>query len=326
MKTELLQMLRESEDYLSGQELCTKLQVSRTAVWKAICSLREDGYEIEAAAGKGYRLTGVPDSIAAEEVSSILKTRWVGRPVCYYSEITSTNLYAKQMAEEGAKEGLLVIADSQTRGRGRLGRSWTTPPGTAIAMTLMLRPNLPPERISMVTLVMGMAVAEACRDLYGIDAGIKWPNDVVVDGRKLCGILTEMSAEISAVNYIVIGTGINANVRAFPPELENTATSLVRCLGHEVNRARLIAQVMLRFEEYYEAFLKAGGLTPLRERYQQLLVNCGRAVRVLQPDGDYTGTALGIDDSGRLLVQKEDGTVTGIYAGEVSVRGVYGYI
>ena len=319
-------MLRESGDYVSGQELCRQLQVSRTAVWKTICRLREDGYEIEAAAGKGYRLKGFPDSIAAEEVTSILRTRWMGRPVYYFSEISSTNLYAKQLAEDGAGEGLLVVADSQTKGRGRLGRSWATPSGTAIAMTLMLRPRLLPERISMVTLVMGMAVAQACRDLYMIDAGIKWPNDVVVDGRKLCGILTEMSTEITAVNYIVIGTGINANIREFPPELEQTATSLLLCLGHEVNRAQLIAGVMERFEEYYEAFLEAGDLTPVRERYQELLVNRGRTVQVLQPEGDYTGTALGIDERGRLLVRREDGTVIPVYAGEVSVRGVYGYV
>ena len=326
MKTQILAALRSCDGYISGQELCSLLQVSRTAVWKHIRQLQEEGYEIEAVQNRGYRLTGVPDTIAAQEVESRLKTRWIARPVRYFAEITSTNQYAKQIAEEGAEEGILIVADDQTRGKGRSGRSWTSEPGVAIAMTLLLRPSLPPERISMVTLVMGMAVCGAIRDLYGLDAGIKWPNDIVWNGRKICGILTEMSAEISSVAYIVIGTGINVNNTRFPEELADKAVSLKMALGRDINRAELITVCMEKFEQYYEQFLQAGDLRAVRSTYEAMLVNRGRAVRVLEPGHEYNGTAEGIDDLGMLLVRTPEGELKQVYAGEVSVRGIYGYV
>ena len=319
-------MLRENGGYVSGQELCRQLGVSRTAVWKTIRRLQEEGYQIEAEPGKGYRITGYPDTVAEAEVESRLETTWIGHPVRYYKELTSTNLYAKQMAEEGASEGLLVVADMQTRGKGRVGRAWSTIPGTTIAMTLMLRPDIAPDRISMVTLIMGLAVARACRDICGVPAMIKWPNDVVVNGRKICGILTEMSMEITAVSYIVIGVGINVNVKSFPEDLRDKATSLFLELGRETNRASLIAGVMRLFEQYYERFLEEGDLRSLQDAYNELLVNKGKGVRVLEPGNEYSGVAGGIDKAGQLTVQKEDGTTALVYAGEVSVRGIYGYV
>ena len=185
MKNEILRALRETDGYVSGQELCNKIGVSRTAVWKNIRSLQEDGYEIEAVTNRGYRLAGVPDTIAEEEVASRLTTERMGRQIRYFSRIDSTNQYAKRIAEEGAADGTLVIADEQTAGKGRSGRTWVTPPGEAIAFTLLLRPKLSPGRISMVTLVMGLAVVNAVNKLYDLHAGIKWPNDVVINGRKL---------------------------------------------------------------------------------------------------------------------------------------------
>lgn len=325
-KSEILTALREGGDYVSGQELCEKLQVSRTAVWKKIKQLQEDGYEIEAVPNKGYRILGCPDSIAAEEIESRLKTRWAGHPVYYFEEVTSTNQYIKKMAEEGAPEGTLVAADIQTHGKGRSGRVWTTAPKTNIAMSLLLRPKVSPARISMVTLVMGLAVACACRKLYDLPVGIKWPNDVVVGGKKLCGILTEMSTEMMAVNYVVIGTGINVNVTEFPEEIKNIATSLLLELGKETTRAELMAECMKYFEEFYEKFLQTEDLSLLQEQYNKLLLNRNRGVRVLEPGNEYSGVALGINKDGELLVEKEDGTRTAVYAGEVSVRGVYGYV
>ena len=326
MKEEILALLRERGTYVSGQEICGRFGVSRTSVWKAIGKLKEAGYEIEAVPNKGYRITGSPDSIAAMEVSSLMKTRWIGRDVRYFASIDSTNLYARRLGEEGAPEGILVIADEQTAGRGRSGRSWSTPPGSAIAMTLLLRPKIMPERISMVTLVMGMAVARAVRELYGLDAGIKWPNDVVVGGKKICGILTEMSSEMTAVNYIVIGVGINANVKEFPEEISATATSVSLETGKDAVRAELIAAVMKAFEEYYESFTADADMRSLKDAYNAMLVNVNRQVRVLEPGNEYTGEALGIDEAGRLLVKCEDGSVSRVYAGEVSVRGIYGYV
>ena len=326
MKSEILAVLRESQDYVSGQELCEKLQVSRTAIWKKIKELQGEGYEIEAVPNRGYRIVGCPDIIAAEEVESRLKSKWAGHPIKYFEEITSTNQYAKRIGEEGAPEGTLVVADEQTQGKGRSGRVWSTPHGTAIAMTLLIRPKLPPASISMVTLVMGLAVARACRELYHLPVGIKWPNDVVIHGKKLCGILTELSAEMMSVNYVVIGTGINVNVKEFPEEIRKTATSIALELGHETGRAELIASCMEYFEVYYEKFIQAGDLSPLMEEYNELLLNRDQKVRVLEPGREYTGTALGINQNGELLVVREDGTRTAVYAGEVSVRGVYGYV
>lgn len=325
-KYEILRALRESGGSVSGQELSERMGISRTAVWKHIRALEEEGYGIEAVNRKGYRLVGVPDTIASREVGSRLTTQRMGREIRYFSVIDSTNQYAKRIAEEGAPDGTLVIADEQTAGKGRSGRHWVTPPGEAASFTLVLRPNLAPEKISMVTLVMGLAVANAVRRLYGLEAGIKWPNDVVVNGKKLCGILTEMSAEIGEVHYIVIGAGINANLTFFPEEIRSTAASLKLELGKDVNRAELIATVMEEFERLYSLFEEHGSLEDLRDEYNNICVNRDRPVRVLDPKGEYTGTARGIDDKGILRVEMEDGTIREVGSGEVSVRGIYGYV
>ena len=326
MKEELLSLLRERNEYVSGQELCRHFGVSRTAIWKAVNRLKEAGYEIEAVPNKGYRVLSCPDSVAAVEVSSLMETDVIGRDVRYMETIDSTNLYARRLGEDGAAEGVLVVADEQTAGKGRSGRHWTTPPGSAIAMSVLLRPRIAPERISMVTLVMGLAVAKAVRELYGLDALIKWPNDVVVNGKKICGILTEMSAELMAVNYIVIGVGINSNMKEFPEEIRTTATSIALELGRDVSRARLIAEVMKHFETLYRSFLETSDLSGIISDYNAILVNIGRRVRVLEPGNEYSAKALGIDRNGRLLVRTDEGTVRDVYAGEVSVRGIYGYV
>lgn len=327
MKEEILRALRSTDGYVSGQQLCEKLGVSRTSVWKAIKSLREDGYEIDAVSSRGYRVIGCPDTIAEEEIASRLHTNRMGKKICYFSSIDSTNAYARRIGEEGAPDGTLVIADEQTAGRGRSGRHWVTPPGTAIAFTLLLKPDIPPSRISMVTLVMGLAVCSAIRRLTGLDAGIKWPNDVVIDGRKVCGILTEMSAEMDGVHYIVIGTGINTNLTSFPDEIKDVATSLQIQLEHPVDRAEVLVEVIELFEEYYEKFEKDGDLSSLQDIYNEALLNRGRKVRVLDPKGEYTGRALGIDPEGKLLVERDDdGETVKVWSGEVSVRGIYGYV
>lgn len=327
MKEQVLCALRSTDGYVSGQELCEKLGVSRTSVWKAINSLREDGYQIDAVSNRGYKVVGCPDTIAEEEIASRLKTKRMGKKICYFSQIDSTNQYAKRIGEEGAQDGTLVIADEQTAGKGRSGRHWVTPPKTAIAFTLLLRPSLPPSHISMVTLVMGLAVCNAIQDLYGLSVGIKWPNDVVIGGRKICGILTEMSAEMDGVHYIVIGVGINTNLTAFPNEIKDIATSLQLQLGHPVDRAEVLVRVIELFEQYYETFEKDGDLRHLQDIYNRELLNMNEGVRVLDPKGEYTGIALGIDPEGQLLVRRDDsGEVVKVWSGEVSVRGIYGYV
>lgn len=325
MKSKILHILRKQDGYVSGQTLCRQFGVSRTAVWKAIHQLKEDGYEIEAVPNKGYRIIGCPDVISAEEVRSLLNTQWAGCEIRYDQVIDSTNHKAKRMAEDGAPHGTLVIADEQSQGKGRRGRAWSTPSGTAIAMTIIIRPKLRPEKASMLTLVMGMAVARAIRELLGLDAKIKWPNDVVIGGKKVCGILTEMSTEMNMIHYLVIGTGINANMEEFPQELRETATSLRLEMGEKVNRGQIIAYCMKYFEEYYARFMETEDFSGLQAEYHDVLVNYGRQVRVLAPGNEFSGISRGIDERGELLVEKEDGTIEAVYAGEVSVRGVYGY-
>ncbi len=326
MKSKILNRLRGAEEFVSGQQLCEEFGVSRTAVWKAINQLKEEGYEIEAVHNKGYRLLGWPDIISEEEVKSRLHTDWAGCEVKYFDTLDSTNICAKRMAEEGAPNGTLVIADKQTAGRGRRGRAWETPKGTAIAMTLLMRPNLRPEKASMLTLVMGMAVTKAVNELYDLNCQIKWPNDVVLEGKKICGILVEMSAEMNAIHYLVIGCGINANMTEFPEELKERGISLRMITGHEVDRAQIIQRSLEWLEKYYKKFEETNDMSGLMEEYNQMLVNIGSEVCVLDPCGEYRGKALGINNAGELLVEKEDGTTENVYAGEVSVRGVYGYV
>lgn len=326
MKAEILALLREKDGYISGQELCNRFSVSRTAVWKAINQLKESGYEIEAVPNKGYRLVGQQDVLNKNEIESRLHTKWAGRELYYYESTDSTNLQAKRLMEEGAPEGVLVVGGEQTQGRGRRGRSWQSPPGTNIYMTLGLRPDLRPDLAPMVTLIDALAVAEAVEETCGLQAQIKWPNDVVVGGKKICGILTEMSAETGYIHYVVIGTGINVNIKEFPKEIRESATSLYLERGENVLRAPIVAKTMEYFEEFYGKFVKTMDLSLLMDDYNAKLVNKDAAVRVLDPINEFEGTARGIDKMGQLLVERQDGAMETVYAGEVSVRGVYGYV
>ena len=325
-KTKILKILRNTDGYLSGQELCEQLGISRTAVWKYMKQLKEEGYEIQSVQNKGYCLMEVPDVLGESEIKSRMETQWVGQRVYFYEKIDSTNTQAKRLAEEDAPSGTLVVSDCQVKGKGRRGRVWTSPKGEAIYMTILLRPQIRPDRASMVTLVMGLSVVQAIRNVLGLETSIKWPNDVVLNRKKLVGILTEMSAQMDYIEYLVIGTGINANMTAFSEELKDKATSLRMEMGRPVNRAALIAESMKCFEKNYEIFEKTQDLSGLMEDYQAVLANLNQPVRVLEPGHEYSGIARGINEKGELLVEREDGTVTAVYSGEVSVRGLYSYV
>lgn len=261
----------------------------------------------------------------SSEVESRLTTRWMGHPVLYTQEIDSTNNWAKKEAAVGGPAGLTAIADIQTQGKGRRGREWKTQGGTNIMMTVLLRPEFSPEKASMLTIVMGLSVAQAIEKETGLQAQIKWPNDVVVSGKKLSGILTEMTTCGTGIDYVVSGVGINVNQTEFPEEIWETATSLYLESGHPFNRASLIASVLVFFEKNYEVFCETKDLTGLIDEYHRLLINKGRVVRVLEPGNEYMAVSHGINELGELLVEREDGRMESIYAGEVSVRGVYGY-
>ncbi len=326
MKAKILALLRERGNYVSGQELCEKFGVSRTAVWKAVGQLKKEGYRIEAVQNRGYRLIQEKELYGQHELESRMHTRWAGHPVIFYDRLDSTNLQAKLDAEKGAGQGTLIVADMQSAGRGRRGRSWVSPPGTNIYFTLILKPQIPPDKASMLTPVMGLAVAEGIRETCGLETMIKWPNDIVVHGKKVCGMLAEMSVERDFIHYVVIGVGINTGRQTFPEDISATAACLEEECKAPIPRAELTANVMKAFEKHYERFVEDGDLSGLKELYNRYLVNRNREVRVLDPGGEYRGTARGVNELGELLVEREDGTVREVYAGEVSVRGIYGYV
>lgn len=326
MKDEILSVLKESRDYVSGEELCRKLGVSRTAVWKAVNGLKEKGYVIESVRNRGYRLVDTPDVLLGEEIKSILDTKWIAHDILYFESIDSTNNEIKRRAEAGAKEGLLAIAECQTAGRGRRGRTWESPAGTGIWMSFLLKPDISPEKAPMITLIAAMACAKAVNSVTGLKAGIKWPNDIVINGKKVTGILTEMSAEPDCVSYVVVGIGINANMTVFPEDISATATSIAIESGHKVSRSAVVAGFFRYFERYYEIFIKDGNLSSLRKEYESELVNMNKQVAVITPGGELRRKAVGINDEGELLVEDDDKVVTAVRSGEVSVRGIYGYV
>ena len=330
MKAEILKLLREADGYVSGQQLCEKFGGSRTAVWKVIRQLQEEGYQVEAVRNKGYHIVDSPDVMTKEELDSLMDTQWAGRNIVYYDSVDSTNLRIKQMGDEGAPEGTLAVADKQTAGRGRRGRSWDSPSGSSIYMSLLLRPKIEPDQAPMLTLVMALSVAEGimdCGDSCGNpDVKIKWPNDIVYQGKKLCGILTEMSADMDQIHYVIVGIGINVQMTDFPKEIQNTATSLKLVTGKTLLRNELLAKVLEEFEVLYEQFVSAESLKNLKAEYESRLANKDNRVNVLAPSGAWQGICLGIKEDGALLVQREDGKVEEVIAGEVSVRGIYGYV
>lgn len=246
--------------------------------------------------------------------------------ICFRKEVDSTNDWAKQMAEEGAPEGTLALADSQVLGRGRRGRSWESPAGDNLYMSLILRPEIPPEKASGLTLVMGLSAAQGITDVLRVPVKIKWPNDLVIGEKKFCGILTEMSASRQGIRFVVIGIGINVNNSSFPGELQGKATSLKLEKGTVIDKEVILDAVMTAFVKNYKIFLKTQDLSGLVEEYNRILVNRNRPVRVLNPANPFEGVAQGINTSGELLVERADGSVTAVYAGEVSIRGASSYV
>lgn len=326
MKEEILRLLRSADGYISGQELCNRFGVSRTAVWKAINQLKEAGYEIEAQQNKGYKLMAAPDLMTEAEIKSLMHTEWVAKEVLYFDTIDSTNIKAQEFAEKGYPSGTLVVADKQESGKGRRGRSWVSPSGTGIFMTLMIKPDINPNNASMLTLVAALAVAKAITSVTGEEALIKWPNDIVINGKKVCGILTEMNAQFDYINHIVVGIGINVHNESFPEEISQMASSLmIEAGGKRFHRAQIIAETMSYFEQYYDTFLKTQDLSALVREYDELLVNRNKSVRVLDPKEPFDGKAMGITPKGELIVDTWESRKL-VSSGEVSVRGIYGYV
>ncbi len=326
MRRKILQLLTEQEGYVSGQEICEKLGISRTAVWKWIKRLREEGYEIESLTRRGYRLESQPDILDAEKIRLAIPEEVLPGKILVLPVVDSTNEEAKRAFAAGYPDRSLFAADRQTAGKGRRGRSWASPGGQDVFFSFLLRPDIPPECASMLTLLAALAGVETLDRHAEADYRIKWPNDIVLNGKKVCGILTEMGADMEQVHYLVPGMGFNLNRTEFDPEIRSVAGSVYLETGRKIDRSSFVADFAVLFMKYYEVFLKVQDLSPFREEYNRRLINIGREVCLVRKDEKIIRTALGINDRGELLVRDDRGKTETVFSGEVSVRGLYGYV
>ncbi len=326
-KDQVLAMLLRADGYVSGEEMSGTLGVSRAAVNSAVQTLRREGYGIQSATNRGYLIVSSPDRIAPGALMAYLPAGRMDAVECLET-VDSTNDYLKTRAQTGAEEGLVAVANEQTRGKGRLGRSFSSPADRGIYLSMLLRPTGAPQDIANITALIAVAMADAIAAVAGIRPGIKWVNDLVLNGKKLCGILTEMSVEgeTGRVQHAVVGIGVNVRETAedFPPEIGHIATSLLMETGRKISRARLAAEMILRLDQLRAdwAERRASYLAP----YRAACVNLGRAVRFSQNGVSYTGVAEDVDSDFSLVIRLQDGTVMTLKSGEVSVRGLYGYV
>ena len=311
-------LLEYKDDFVEGGVLCDKLDVPRAELLKRIDSLRARGYVIQASGGRGYRLVEVPDSLGEREIEPLLASGELGRKIHSYAELESTNDEAHRLADDGALHGEVVIADVQTKGRGRRGRTWVSPKGKAVTMSIVLRPSLPPARAPEITLVAAVAVCEAARELGAASARIKWPNDIECRGRKLAGVLTELRAETDRVRHAVLGLGFNVSMEMhdFPQELRAIATSLLVETGEKTPRPVACARLLEHLEEWLSLH-ETEGFGPVRDRWRELSSTLGRTVRVTGEGDPVEGTAADLDEDGALILRATSGQLVRVVAGDV---------
>ncbi len=329
MRDKILKILMDNQkEFLSGEEISIALGITRAAVWKHIKSLKQDGFEIESRSRLGYRLIAIPEVLDEVTLMQSMRTKIIGKNIEVHNTIDSTNNRAKELALEGAPEGTLVIAETQLEGRGRLGRNWISPIGKGIWMSLILRPNIPPEKAPGITTLAAVAIRRALSCVTGLNIGIKWPNDIIIDGKKVCGILTEMHGDMDTIHYLVVGMGINANLESddFPSELIPTATSLRIVMNQSVDRRKIIALVMGEMEDIYLKYLEDNDFQSILHECKEYSVTLNRKVKVIGRDTVFEGYAIDLDVDGSLLVKRYDGSISKVMSGDVSVRGGEGYV
>ncbi|UFJ42748.1 biotin--[acetyl-CoA-carboxylase] ligase [Brevibacillus humidisoli] len=319
IKLQILKAFREHpEEFISGERLSELCNCSRTAVWKHIEELRQEGYQFEAVRRSGYRLLSAPDRIAPEEITVGLETDVIGQTVYTYDTVVSTQLLAHEAAGQGAGEGTLVIAEQQTGGKGRLGRPWHSPKHAGIWMSLIVKPDISLPRAPQITLLTAVAMARTIKMEAGLEADIKWPNDILIHGKKVCGILTELNAESDRINYLIIGIGVNVNtlVEEYPPELRTIATSLRIEAGRKVRRASLIQTFCTEFEQLYREYLRLG-FEPIRARWEAYSVTLGKQLTVRTLNETIEGRAVGLDADGILIVEDAKGVQHKVYSADI---------
>ena len=313
----VLKALKDAAAPLSGETLATRLGLSRAAVWKRINRLKALGYGIEGSPRRGYRLLAIPDKLLPEEIYQGLQLRFLKGPIYHFETLTSTNDLAKELGAKGAPQGTLVVAEAQTKGRGRLGRGWESPPGAGLYASLLLRPPLPPTELPQITLTTAVAVVRAVRRATGLTLGIKWPNDLLLGDQKVGGILTEMETETDRIRYLVVGLGLNVNKARFPAELKTTATSLALAAGGPLSRLQILQAWLEEFEDLYERFL-ARQFPQILEEWKNYTVTLGKAVTVRQGAVAISGEALEVAPDGALLVQTPAGDIIRVTSGEIA--------
>ena len=323
MRKKILMMLADADGYLSGEEISRVLGISRAAVWKHIKALQEEGCQIDAVTKKGYRLT--MGGLQMAEQLQYLKTKWLGRNQQYYPVCESTNILAKEAGEADGENGLVFFADKQTLGKGRLGRPWVSPAGYGIWFSILLRPPLPPTVAPQITLASAVGMANALNKM-GFDAGIKWPNDILLDGKKVCGILTEMSADMDKIDYVVVGIGINVLNTEFPDEIKNIATSLKMQAtekGFDCPTRNVIAAELLNaLENAYETLYNEG-FEPIRQQWLANNVTVGQRVKVTTVTDETYGVAKSMNEEGYLIIETEDGIEKTVVYGDVTFPDKY---
>jgi len=310
-----------SGEYLSGQFLAETADCSRTAIWKHIEELRKEGFVFDAVKKKGYRIIQAPENVSADEISFGLKTDFIGRAIHYQEEVDSTQKIAHRLATEGAVEGTVIVAEEQLLGRGRLDRKWHSPKYTGIWMSIILRPNLPLQKAPQLTLVTAVAVVQAIEEITGLLPQIKWPNDILINGKKVTGILTEMQADADRINAIIIGIGINVKQKRddFPEEIQQIATSLAEESGQSISRAKLMQAVFARLEKLYLTYLKEG-FFPIKLLWESYALSIGKDIIARTVTGDIKGKALGITEDGVLKIQQENGEIRHVYSADILIN------
>lgn len=325
MKNKILNLLKEKDGFISGEKIAKDFNMTRAGVWKHINSLKEEGYIIESISKKGYRLISTPDILSYEEIEPYLKTLLIGRNLHYYNSIDSTNNKGKEIAYS-EKEGTLIVAEEQVLGKGRLGRDWMSIDGKGIYMSIILKPDLEPMKVSRITLIAAAAVNKALLK-QAIESSIKWPNDILINGKKICGILTEVSGELNMLDYVVIGIGVNVSLSKtdIPKELKDIATSINMEEGKAINRKQLMANILNEFEDFYMDFKENGNISRVVKICKENSAVLGKEVNVIKGNQSRRGIAIDISNTGELIVEFDTG-IEKIYSGEVSVRGLDGYI
>jgi BirA family biotin operon repressor/biotin-[acetyl-CoA-carboxylase] ligase len=318
-KEKILNLLRSScSGFVSGEELARKCGISRTMVWKHIKSLEREGFGIEAVPSQGYKITTIPDILRQSDIGAGLKTTFIGKKIEFLPEAVSTNTLAMEMAAKGTPEGTVVIAETQSGGKGRLGRKWISPKGN-LYLSVVLRPDIPIHKAPLITLTGAVAVASAIRTMCGLEAGIKWPNDILISGKKVSGLLTEMSAEQDRIRHIVLGIGVDVNMEMgeLPTEVLSRTTTLAAEAGARINRTAMLHQVLRDLERWYQMFLNNDA--DVLEEWKKLNVTVGNRITVSGAGEALDGLAEGVDRDGRLIVRLNDGTIRTVAAGDVTI-------